>query len=226
MSTSAVVDLRAADRVRLAQEIKHRRVSAILRTEDPAVARQAMQAAVRGGFDLIEFTLSIPGALGLVAEFADDPRLLVGVGTVLDRDQARAAVSAGARFLVSPVLDFGLIEEAHALGVPCFPGTYTPTEMLAAHRAGADFVKLFPAPDDIARYIVQVRGPLPFLQIFPTAGVNADNAEAILEAGAAGVGFVSSLFPNADLRDRNYDAIEQRARTIITRLRAAPKGRQ
>ncbi|MBK8233598.1 MAG: bifunctional 4-hydroxy-2-oxoglutarate aldolase/2-dehydro-3-deoxy-phosphogluconate aldolase [Candidatus Eisenbacteria bacterium] len=224
--SSPVVDLEGADRALLVREIKRRRVSAILRTEDPTVAREAMYAAVRGGFDLIEFTLSIPGALGLVAEFAQDPRLLVGVGTVLDRDQARAAVSAGARFLVSPVLDLGLIEEPMLSGFPASPGTYTPTEMLAAHRAGADFVKLFPAPDDIARYIIQVRGPLPFLQIFPTAGVNADNAEAILEAGAAGVGFVSSLFPSADLRDRNYDAIEQRARAIITRLRAAPNGRQ
>ncbi len=177
-----------------------------------------MAAAVRGGFTMIEFTLSIPGALGLVAEFAEDERLLVGVGTVLDRDQARASVAAGARFLVSPVMDPEVIAEAAALAVPCIPGTYTPTEMLEAHRAGADFVKLFPAPADIAKYITQIRGPMPFLQIFPTAGVTRDNFVEILRAGAAGVGFVSSLFHADELAARNFTAIEQRAASICARF--------
>lgn len=205
----------------IVKDMLARRVSAIIRTEDPAVAREAMAAAVRGGFTMIEFTLSIPGALGLVAEFAADPKLLVGVGTVMDRDQTRAAVAAGARFIVSPVLELDVLAEAQALGVAGLPGTFTATEMWAAHRAGADFVKLFPAPADIAKYIVQLRGPMPYLRVFPTAGVTRDNFVEILRAGAAGVGFVSSLFESAELKAGNFRAIEERAASIISRLAQA-----
>lgn len=200
------------------ERILQRRVSAILRTDDQSVAREAMKAAIAGGFRMVEFTLTIPGALELIREFASQSDLLIGAGTVLSSQQAHQAVEAGARFLVSPVCDPEVIAEAAELGVVSIPGTYTPTEMLTAHRCGADFVKLFPAPHDAAQIVGAILGPMPFLRIFPTAGVTAENFISVLRAGAAGVGFVASLFAPQDMAGRDYGAIERRAAEIITRL--------
>lgn len=191
------------------------RIGAIIRTDCAELADQAMRAAVRGGIRMVEFTLTTPDALRLIREFAADPQLLVGAGTVLSVDQAQSAVEAGASFLVSPVCDPAVIRAASELDAVSMPGAYTPTEMMAAHDAGADFVKLFPAPADIPAYVRQIVGPMPFLRIFPTAGVTPENFQAVLAAGAAGVGFVSSLFAAQDLAARDYDAIERRAASIV-----------
>lgn len=199
-------------------EIITRRVSAIIRTRDQQLARDAMQAAVDGGFRLVEFTLTTPGAVELIAEFAAKPDLLVGAGTVLTVEQARAAVVAGATFLVSPVCDPAIIAEAHELGAVAIPGTFTATEMQAAHSAGADFVKLFPAPAELAGYIASILGPLPHLRIYPTNGVTLDNVLDIFAAGAAGAGFVKSLFEPQWLADGNFTAIRERATAIIERV--------
>lgn len=202
----------------IVRELLSRRISAIIRADDASVAREAMRAAVRGGFRVVEFTLTTPDALALIAEFRQSPDLLVGAGTVLTADEACAAVATGAQFLVSPVFDPAIVQLAGELRVPCFPGTATPTEMVAAHHAGADFVKLFPAPHDIPAYVRQVLAPLPFLRIFPTAGVTPENFLAVLAAGAAGVGFVSSLFRAEDLSSRDYAVIEKRAWGVVEAL--------
>ena len=122
------------------------KASAILRTSVGQAAKPAMDAAMRGGFKVIEFTLTTPGALELIGEFSKRQGIVVGAGTVLTADDAKAAVDAGAAFLVSPVVDEAVIEAARSLGVAMMPGTHTPTEMLRAHRAGASLQKLFPAP--------------------------------------------------------------------------------
>lgn len=197
------------------------RVSAIIRTKDQALADRAMSAAVAGGFRIVEFTLTTPGALELIAQFSKRADLLVGAGTVLTVEQARSAVDAGARFLVSPVCDSAVIEEATRLDAASIPGTYTPTEMQRAHEAGADFVKLFPAQHDVIDFVRAVLGPLPHLRIFPTAGVSIENFVDVLGAGAAGVGFVRPLFDPADLAHGEFDAIEQRAADIIRRAASA-----
>lgn len=200
------------------QQMLHRRVSAILRTDSTQTARDAMNAALDGGFTMAEFTLTIPNAVDLIREFSARSDVLIGAGTVLSSEQAHAAVEAGAKFLVSPVLDAEIIAEANDLGVVSVPGTYTPTEMLAAHRCGADFVKLFPSPGDVAQFVSAVLGPMPFLKIFPTAGVTPENFKSVLSAGAAGVGFVKSLFELQDMADRNYTAIRRRAERIVAAL--------
>lgn len=194
--------------------ILERRASAILRTNDTQLARDAMRAAVNGGFRMIEFTLTIPNAFELIGEFAKDGSLLVGAGTVLTTDDARRAVEAGARFLVSPITDAEVIAEAKRLDVASIPGSVTPTEMVTAHRHGADFLKFFPAQGDVAGYVRSILGPLPHLRIFPTSGVTVDNFIGILQAGAAGVGFVASLFDPADMAERDYVVIEKRAGRI------------
>ncbi|MCH8345226.1 MAG: bifunctional 4-hydroxy-2-oxoglutarate aldolase/2-dehydro-3-deoxy-phosphogluconate aldolase [Planctomycetes bacterium] len=192
--------------------------SAILRTSIGQSAKPAMDAALRGGFKVIEFTLTTPGALELIGEFSKQQGIVIGAGTVLTTDDANAAVDAGAAFLVSPVVDEAVIEAARSLGVAMMPGTHTPTEMLRAHRAGASLQKLFPAPGIGPAYIKACLGPMPFLRIVPTSGVDESNAAAYLQAGAFAVGFVTSLFDPDDLVAGRFDTIEQRARSLLAAL--------
>ena len=187
------------------------RASAILRTHDQRLARGAMEAAIRGGFRIVEVTLSIPQAFDLIEEFARREDLVVGAGTVLTTQEAREAVRLGARFLVSPVVDAAVIEEARALGVASMPGCSTPTEMLSAYRAGAPLQKLFPEQGAGPRWVRQTLGPLPFLNIVPTAGVTLESVAEYLRAGSAAVGFVNSLFDPADILREDWTTISQRA---------------
>jgi len=198
--------------------IERERISAIIRTNDQVLAGEAMRAAVDGGFRIVEFTLTTPGAFELIAEFSRRPDLLVGAGTVLTVEQARKAVAAGARFLVSPICDPIIVAEAAALDTASFPGAFTPAEMQTAHLLGADFVKVFPAPPGGVTFIEAVRAPLPHLRLFPTAGFTTENFVEFLNAGCAGVGFVKSLFEPSDLARRDFVAIRNRALAITRRL--------
>jgi len=200
--------------------LETRRASAILRTPNEDAAKPAMEAAVRGGFEVIEFTLTTPGALELIGEFAGRPGIVVGAGTVLTTEDADRAVEAGARFLVSPVVDELVIDAAKSLGVAVMPGTHTPTEMLRAYRAGAQLQKLFPAPGIGAPYVKACMGPMPFLRIVPTSGVDDSNAAEYLAAGAFAVGFVAPLFDPDDVAAGRFDRIEQRARTLLNAVQA------
>jgi 2-dehydro-3-deoxyphosphogluconate aldolase/(4S)-4-hydroxy-2-oxoglutarate aldolase len=191
------------------------KASAILRTDDPDKAAQAMEAAIRGGFKIIEFTLTIPDVYDLVRDFSRREGLVVGTGTVMDAEQARQSVVAGARFLVSPVVDETVIAAANELGVASMPGTHTPTEMLRAHRAGAQLCKLFPCPHGGPAWVSSVLGPMPFLKIVPTNGVDHHNAGDWIAAGAYAAGFVAPLFVPADIDAGRWDAIEERARKCL-----------
>lgn len=198
------------------------RVSAILRTNDPRDAAEAMSAALRGGFRIVEFTLTIPGVFELIREFSKRDGVIVGAGTVLEVEQARLAVAAGAKFLVSPIVDEAVIAAAAALGVAAMPGTHTPTEMYRAHKAGAQLCKLFPAPTGGPGWLRSVMGPMPFLKIVPTNGIDLDNMDQWFAAGAFAGGFVASLF-GSDIATRDWGAIEARARKIVERAAALPR---
>ena len=192
------------------------RATAILRTDLEEAVAPAMEAAIRGGFEVVEFTLTTPGSLDHIADFSRREDLVVGAGTVLTVDEARAAVEHGASFLVSPVVDEKVIEEGRRLGVAVMPGTHTPTEMLRAHRAGAALQKLFPAPGAGPAFVQACLGPLPFLRIVPTHGVTEANATAWLHAGAYALGFVAPLFDAGDMHAGRFDLIEERARRLLT----------
>ena len=206
-------------RALIVERIARERISAIIRTNDKVLAGEAMGAAIDGGFRMVEFTLTTPGAFELIAGFSRRSELLVGAGTVMTVDHARRAVAAGARFLVSPVCDPQVVAAAAALDAPVIPGAYTPTEMETAQRCGADFVKVFPAPAGGVDYILAIRGPLPHLRLFPTAGPTPENFLEYLEAGCAAVGFVHSLFEPADMEAGDFPAIRKRAARIVERLR-------
>lgn len=200
------------------------RASAILRTADPDAAGPAMEAAVRAGFRVIEFTLTTPGALEHIAAFATREDVVVGAGTVLEVDEVEAVARAGGRFIVSPVTDEAVIRAAGALGLAAMPGTHTPTEMLLAHRAGAQLQKLFPAPAGGAAYVASCLGPMPFLRIVPTNGVDADNVGDFLAAGAFAVGFVAPLFDAGDLAEHAWDRVEARGRRLLSAVHGSPAG--
>ena len=205
-------------REQIKSELLERKISAIIRTDNHKVAEQAMHAAVDGGFRVVEFTLTTPGSLNLITQFRENDDIIVGAGTVMSPTIVQEAVEAGAQFLVSPVCNVDVIQEAEKLDVVSIPGTFTATEMETAHQAGADFVKLFPAPENVAEYIRFILAPLPYLKIFPTSGVNLDNMLDVLQAGAAGTGFVRPLFDPEMIRNKNYDGIRQRAEAIVERL--------
>ncbi|MCZ6835852.1 MAG: bifunctional 4-hydroxy-2-oxoglutarate aldolase/2-dehydro-3-deoxy-phosphogluconate aldolase [Planctomycetota bacterium] len=202
------------------QEFHDAKASAILRTDDPDVIRPAMDAAIKGGFKIIEFTLTCPDAYEHIAHYAQRDDLIVGAGTVLSVEQAQRSVEAGARCLVSPVMDREIIETANRLGVACMPGCHTATEMFEAHRAGAQLCKLFPAPGTGPTYVKSILAPMPFLKIVPTNGVHQNNAQSYLKAGAYAVGFTTALFDPNDLKAYKFDSIEARARNLLDAVRS------
>jgi Entner-Doudoroff aldolase len=210
------------DPAAFAELMRRERACAILRSDDAEAGRLAMHAAIAGGFRCVEVTLTTPGALELVAELSRRADLTVGAGTVLTVADAEAAVAAGARFLVSPVFDPELVRAAAALGVAPLPGCHTPTELLAAHRAGATLLKLFPAPAGGPAWLRSVLAPLPFLRVVPTNGIDADNAADWLAAGAWALGFNAAIFHAEDLRERRFDRIEERSRRLLARVRPEP----
>jgi Entner-Doudoroff aldolase len=203
----------------LAAFARHR-CSAILRTDDPEAVRPALEAAIAGGFHIVEVTMTTPDCLEHIAALSERHGLVVGAGTVLSVDDAKEAMAAGARFLVSPVTDPQVITFCRQHDLVSVPGTFTPTEMMTAHRAGADLVKLFPGPANGPDFVKAVRGPLPFLRIFPTSGVTEDSVDAWLRAGAFGLGFVGSLFDADDLRLRRFDAVRARAERMVAKVEA------
>ena len=200
------------------ERLGREKASAILRTDSQEKAALAMEAAIRGGFTIVEFTLTVPGVYDLVRDFSRRDGLVVGTGTVLTADEAQRSVEAGARFLVSPVVDEIMLDAARQLGVASMPGTHTPTEMLRAHRGGAQLCKLFPAPSGGPDWVRSVLGPMPWLKIVPTNGVDEHTAADWIAAGAFAAGFVAPLFPADDLAQGRWEEIEARAARCVAAL--------
>lgn len=213
----------AAARERITAAIEACGVVAIIRLKEPGQLRGVIDALAEGGLRALEITMTVPRAIELIAEIA--PTLpsgfLLGAGTVLDRDTARRAIDAGARFLVSPVFRSELIEAGHAHDVPVMPGCFTPTEILAAWDAGADVVKVFPATALGPGYLKDVRAPLPQVKLMPTGGVTVENAGDWIRAGAIAVGVGSALLDAKAIGSGDLRPIADNARRIVSNVRAA-----
>ena len=184
--------------------------------------RDAATALVGGGVTVLEVTLTTPFALESIAELtAELPQCVVGAGTVLDADAARGAIAAGARFVVSPVFDAGVVAVCRDNDVLCMPGAVTPTELLEAWRAGASLIKVFPSSQMGPAYFHDVLAPMPFLRLVPSGGVSLANAGDWIRAGAAAVSVGTSLINAGSVRDGNGAALSNDARALVTAVAAA-----
>ncbi|MEU9947404.1 bifunctional 4-hydroxy-2-oxoglutarate aldolase/2-dehydro-3-deoxy-phosphogluconate aldolase [Streptomyces sp. NPDC047939] len=176
------------------QAVTAQRVFGIIRTAGPEEAVTAAEAVLDAGLHAVEIALTTPRALTALARLAETrPHALLGAGTVIDAAAARAAIEAGARFLVSPSLHPEVIRAGHRYGVPVFPGVATPTEMVHALEEGADALKLFPASAVSPAWLRDVRAALPQAPLLPTGGVTIDNAPEWIAAGAVACGIGSAL---------------------------------
>ncbi|MFM2031328.1 MAG: hypothetical protein RLZZ297_93 [Chloroflexota bacterium] len=203
------------------EAVTRAKVIAIVRLDNYDRALAVAEALLAGGINAIEYTLTGEGACAAVYKVrqALGERMLVGVGTVLSEQDAADSISAGAQFLVTPAVRPKVIKKAVKAGIPVCCGAYTPTEMLTAHEAGAEFVKVFPARTLGPNYIKDVLAPLPFLKLIPTGGIDASNLQTYLRAGAVGVGIGGSLVTAKDVAAADWQQLTNGARACIASLR-------
>ena len=178
----------------------------------------AAEAVCEGGISIVEITMTVPGAVEVIRELTKNAGtgILVGAGTVLNAEMARSCVDAGAEFLVSPGFDRGMLEFAVREGKLVMAGALTPTEVITAWEAGADFVKVFPCGNvGGAKYIKALRGPLPQIPLVPTGGVNLETAGEFIEAGAAALGVGGELVSAEALKSGKVEIIVENARKFL-----------
>lgn len=195
----------------------------MIRMADAEQLLRVVEAVHAGGVSAIEITMTTPDALSVIRDvsraFTEHPDVLVGVGSVLDSVTARLAIEAGARFVVSPILDEATIRMSHRYDVPMMPGCYTPTEIYRAHTLGADIVKIFPAQNVGMDYFRAVTAPMPHLKLMPTGGVTLKNAGDWLAAGACAVGVGSALLDKDAIAQGDYDVLTENARILTASVR-------
>jgi 2-dehydro-3-deoxyphosphogluconate aldolase/(4S)-4-hydroxy-2-oxoglutarate aldolase len=205
--------------------IRAERLVMVLRAPTAESALMAARAAVDAGIRIVEVTFTVPGAAGVIAELSSTSAAdgtLIGAGTVRTSEQADAALSAGARFVVSPGLDESLVSRVTSDDVLALPGILTPTEAMRALQAGAQALKLFPASAMGVDYLGALLGPLPGIDIVPSGGVGPDNARQWLDAGAVAVGIGGALSPSGPLDESGLQAVTQAARRSLAAVQSPP----
>ena len=196
----------------------------VVRAESADEALAAIAAIRAGGIDILEITMTVPGAVSLIEEVSRSlgRDAVVGAGTVLDAETARTCILAGAQFVVSPAWSAATIACCRRYGVPIFPGALTPTEVLAAWEAGADMVKVFPCSAlGGASYIKALKAPLPQIDLIPTGGVNLDTASAFIKAGSTALGVGVDLVDLKALREGKASLLTERAQKLVEIVRQA-----
>ena len=203
------------------QEIKRIAIVPVVRTKDAESAVRAVEAISEGGIPCAEITMTVAGAITALERVADrfGDKLLLGAGTVLDPETARACMLAGANFFVTPALNVKTIEVAKRYSKPIFPGALTPTEVLTAWQAGADGIKVFPCSAvGGAKYIKALKGPFPDIEFVPTGGVNLDTITGFLEVGCCAVGVGSELVDGKTVEEGKYEVFTERARQMRAKV--------
>ncbi|HEY1847808.1 MAG TPA: bifunctional 4-hydroxy-2-oxoglutarate aldolase/2-dehydro-3-deoxy-phosphogluconate aldolase [Opitutaceae bacterium] len=204
------------------ERIIREKVIALIRADGPGSLLECAGALAAGGLNVIELTMTTPGAIGVLAQASKSmPGALLGLGTVLDAATVKAGVAAGARFIVTPGLRPEVIKAAHEEGVPVLSGAFTPTEVAAAADLGADIVKIFPAEFFGPAYIKSLRAVFPNIRLMPTGGVTAKTLGDFLKAGACAAAAGSSLVEPAALKARDWPAVTARAREFAQAAAAA-----
>jgi len=196
----------------------------VVRTSSAEGAIKSVDAIYRGGIRAAEITMTVPGAIRALEKVADQfgDKLVLGAGTVLDPETARACMLAGAEFFVTPSLKASTIEVAKRYSKVICPGALTPTEVVTAWEAGADIVKIFPCGNvGGAKYIKALRGPFPHIEMIPTGGVSLENAGEFLKAGACAVAVGAELVDAKTVKEGRFDVIEERARQYLAAIARA-----
>jgi 2-dehydro-3-deoxyphosphogluconate aldolase/(4S)-4-hydroxy-2-oxoglutarate aldolase len=215
------------DKTKIMQHMHELGLVPVLRASSAQEAITIADAIMAGGVNILEITMTVPGAIRVIEQLANHhgEKLLLGAGTVLDPETARNCILAGAQFIVSPALDLRTIELCRRYSVPILPGALTPTEILAAWQAGADVVKVFPCSAlGGAKYLKALQGPLPQIQLIPTGGVSLATAEEFLAAGAFALGVGSDLVDAKAAREGRTSVITENAQkyiSIVKKFRAA-----
>jgi len=192
-------------------------IVAVVRSPDSQQLVEVTRALADGGVTVIEITMTVPGALDVLRQVrqALGDRILLGAGTILDPETARAALLAGAEYLVSPTVSLDVIRLCQRYDKLVMPGAFTPTEILSAWEAGADIVKVFPAEVLGPAFFKAMRGPLPQIRLMPTGGVDLTTAAEFLKAGACCLGVGSQLIEPKTVADRNFERIRELARQYV-----------
>lgn len=204
--------MKSAEILRILKEVA---IVPVVRTSDAESAIRAVEAIAEGGIACAEITMTVPGAIRALEHVADrfGDKVLLGAGTVLDPETARACMLAGANFFVTPSLNTATIELAKRYSKPIFPGALTPTEVLAAWQAGGDAIKVFPCSAlGGAKYIKALKGPFPDIEFVPTGGVNLSTISEFLGAGCCAVGVGSELVDSKLTAAGDYELLAERAR--------------
>ncbi len=196
----------------------------VIRVSSGTEAFEVVRAIHDGGISVVEVTMTVPGALEVIKEvsqrFGDD--LLLGAGTILDPETARAALLHGAKFLVTPTLNPEVIKMSNRYSTVVISGALTPTEILSAWAAGSALVKAFPiAQVGGPTYIRAIRGPLPHILLVPTGGVNLENAGELIKAGAAAIAAGGELVDKKALAEKNYSVIAENAQKFVAEVKKA-----
>jgi 2-dehydro-3-deoxyphosphogluconate aldolase / (4S)-4-hydroxy-2-oxoglutarate aldolase len=212
-----------AARAAMTEAIETLGIVAVIRLRDAQKLRAIVDALIAGGVRALEVTMTVPDAVRLIGELSASlpPEFWLGAGTVLDAGTATAVIDAGARFVVSPVLRREIITVCHEHAVPAFPAGFSPTEILDAHDAGADIVKVFPATVLGPQFIKDLRGPLPQVKLMPTGGVTPENVGEWIRAGAAAVGIGSAILDPAAIAQGHWSVIVEKTRVAVAAVNDA-----
>ncbi len=207
-----------SEKAAVIQTIRDIGIIPVVRAQSADEAMKAIDAIREGGISILEITMTVPGAVGVIEEVSKryGGEAVVGAGTVLDGETARACILAGARFVVSPSLNLETIEVCRRYGIAVMPGALTPTEVVQAWSAGADFVKIFPAGAvGGASYIKSLKAPLPQIELVPTGGVSLKTAADFIKAGASALGVGADLVDVKAIREGHGQVITERAREFV-----------
>ncbi len=199
----------------------------VVRASSAEEAMQVVEAIKEGGVPVLEITMTVPRAVRVIEQLADryGSEVVVGAGTVLDAETARACILAGASFVVSPALNTGTIELCRRYSVAVMPGALTPTEVVTAWQAGADVVKVFPCGAlGGAKYLKSLKAPLPQIEMIPTGGVSLQTASEFIEAGALALGVGADLVDTKAIRAGEARKVTEAARAYVAAVRAARGG--
>jgi 2-dehydro-3-deoxyphosphogluconate aldolase/(4S)-4-hydroxy-2-oxoglutarate aldolase len=202
--------------------IERHQLVTVIRTDTPEQAHEAARSCIAGGVKLVEITFSVPDAHEVIKKLSGTEGVTIGAGTVLSLAEARLALNAGAAYVVSPHLDEEIVKFVKGEGAVSIPGAATPTEILKAHHAGADIVKLFPFVEmGGLKFLKTIRGPLPFIRYMPSGGVTLENFKEYLAARVSGIIVGSAIIRRELVEAGNWQGITELAENFVGLL---PKG--